>query len=432
VPRPRQVILIVGHRHAIYSLHKSGFAKIIAWIARIGADPNDSEDIRLKKLLFVFSVLFFATPPSTIGGISYYNYGELLAGLLLLAFAALGLLIVFLLSLMPRYYTFLMSCELLNVLLMPYLVTVTMGGLKNLSVSMVWSFMCPLGALVMAERKIAFRWFVAYLILFVSLFFLQPYLRSSNNMPPSVALVRAMLTMVMASSVTFLLFNYFVSQRDIFQEKADNLLLNILPEKIAKALKAESRTIADHFVGASVLFADIVNFTPMSAKMTPVELVELLNEVFSYFDTLVEKYGLEKIKTIGDCYMAASGVPHPRSDHACILTHFALDIRDYVSQHEFRGKRLTFRIGINSGPVIAGVIGRKKFIYDLWGDTVNKASRMESHGDGGFIHVTEATYKLIKEDFICESRGNVNVKGKGQMKVWYVLNKGPENRPTLG
>jgi adenylate cyclase len=132
---------------------------------------------------------------------------------------------------------------------------------------------------------------------------------------------------------------------------------------------------------------------------------------------------LEKIKTIGDCYMAAAGVPRHRPDHALILTQLALDIRDYASQHEFRGQRLTFRIGLNSGPVVAGVIGRKKFIYDLWGDAVNTASRMESHGVGGFVQITEATYELIKNDFICESRGRVDVKGKGEMNVWYVLEK---------
>ena len=188
-------------------------------------------------------------------------------------------------------------------------------------------------------------------------------------------------------------------------------------------MKKESRTIADHYANASVFFADIVNFTPMSAKMAPVELVELLNEVFSYFDTLVDKYDLEKIKTIGDCYMVASGVPNPRPDHAQALTNFALDLRDIVSKHDFHGKQLTFRIGLNSGPVVAGVIGRKKFIYDLWGDAVNTASRMEAHGTGGVIQVTEATYKLIKDDFICEPHGGINVKGKGEMKVWHVIER---------
>lgn len=205
------------------------------------------------------------------------------------------------------------------------------------------------------------------------------------------------------------------------REKSENLLLNILPKEIAATLKNERRTIADYYDQTSILFADVVNFTPMSAHMTPIELVELLDEVFSYFDTLVEKHELEKIKTIGDCYMVAAGVPRPRSDHAQVLARMALDMREYVRQREFRGRRLNFRIGFNSGPVVAGVIGRKKFTYDLWGDAVNTASRMESHGTGGKIQITQATYDLIKEDFICEPRGTVAVKGKSEMEVWHIV-----------
>lgn len=207
------------------------------------------------------------------------------------------------------------------------------------------------------------------------------------------------------------------------QAKSDALLLNILPKEIADALKNEDRVIADRFESVSILFADIVNFTPLSARMTPTQSVALLNEVFSHLDALVEKYDLEKIKTIGDCYMVAAGVPRPRPDHAHALTCLALEIRDYVAQHEFQGQRLAFRIGLNSGPAVAGVIGRKKFSYDLWGDAVNTASRMESQGAGGVIQITEATYELIRDDFICEPQGVVNVKGKGEMQVWYVLGK---------
>ena len=170
----------------------------------------------------------------------------------------------------------------------------------------------------------------------------------------------------------------------------------------------------------SVLFADIVNFTPMSALITPVELVELLNEVFSYFDMLVEKYRLEKIKTIGDCYMVAAGIPQPRPDHAHILTQVGLEVREHFVRHRFRGKQFAFRIGINSGPVVAGVIGHMKFAYDLWGDAVNTASRMESHGIGGEIQITQSTYELIKNDFVCEPRGMIYVKGKGEMEVWHI------------
>jgi adenylate cyclase len=228
----------------------------------------------------------------------------------------------------------------------------------------------------------------------------------------------------------FAALTFFIRQRDqafrlldIERNKAENLLLNILPPEIATILKDNNQVIAEQFDSATILFADVVNFTPMSARMTPRELVELLNELFSHFDTLVEKYGAEKIKTIGDCYMVAAGVPRPQPDHACLLASLALDIQEYVSQREFYGQRLAFRIGINSGPVVAGVIGRKKFIYDLWGDAVNTASRMESHSVGGSIQITEATYKLIKDDFICEPQGGVQVKGKGEMKVWHVQGK---------
>ena len=206
----------------------------------------------------------------------------------------------------------------------------------------------------------------------------------------------------------------------IEQEKAENLLLNILPKDIAELLKNKPDSIAQQYSEASILFADVVNFTPMSSQMTPIELVELLNQVFSQFDGLVEKYDLEKIKTIGDCYMVASGVPRPRQDHAQVITCLALDMQEIVRQSDYFGRKLTFRIGINSGPVVAGVIGRKKFIYDLWGDAVNTASRMESNGTGGLVQITQETYNLINDDFVCEPRGVINVKGKGELPVWFV------------
>ena len=229
------------------------------------------------------------------------------------------------------------------------------------------------------------------------------------------------------SAVVFVLLQYFVSQKDftlkllnVERAKSEKLLLNILPKEIADILKNNSRTIANQFEQVSVLFADISSFTPLSALMTPIELVELLNDIFSYLDVLVEKYRLEKIKTIGDCYMVASGIPQSRPDHARILTQMAVEARDYFAEHQFRGRHLSFRIGINSGPVVAGVIGHKKFAYDLWGDAVNTASRMESHGIAGKIQITRATYELIKNDFFCEPHGVINVKGIGEMEVWHV------------
>jgi adenylate cyclase len=225
----------------------------------------------------------------------------------------------------------------------------------------------------------------------------------------------------------------FLQRLVIEQEHArsENLLLNILPAPVAERLK-RGETIADYYPSVSVLFADIVNFTPLSASMTPVELVDLLNQVFSYFDSLVEKYDLEKIKTIGDCYMAASGLPTPRPDHAQALVKMALEIQAYFAHQRFQGdKQLAFRIGIHSGPLVAGIIGKKKFIYDLWGDSVNTASRMEAHGKQGTIQITKATFDLIKDDYRCKPLGKIDVKGKGEMEVWSVDNLKPANAAEL-
>jgi guanylate cyclase len=206
------------------------------------------------------------------------------------------------------------------------------------------------------------------------------------------------------------------------------LLLNILPKEISEALKAGPRTIADQYAAASILFADVVEFTPMAAKMTPLQLIDLLNEVFQCFDSLVEKYDLEKIKTIGDCYMAASGVPRPRPDHAIALVNLALDMQAAVAERRFGGRQLTFRIGINSGPVVAGVIGRKKFIYDLWGEPVNMASRMESHGRSRRVQITRNTYELVEDWFECEALGLIDVKGAGPTEAWQVIGSKPAGR----
>ena len=224
------------------------------------------------------------------------------------------------------------------------------------------------------------------------------------------------------STIAIALMGYFVGKKNLFQQKSEILLLNILPREIAAILKNENRTIADHCGDVSILFADMVNFTPMSAEMTPVAMVGLLNEIFSQFDALVEKYDLEKIRTIGDSYMVASGVPRPRKDHAKAMTRLALEMQAYLAARARTAERpVSFRMGINSGPVIAGVIGRKKFVYDIWGDAVNTASRMESHGGAGVVQITRATYEQIRDEFICDERGRIEVKGKGGMEVWRVV-----------
>jgi class 3 adenylate cyclase len=209
---------------------------------------------------------------------------------------------------------------------------------------------------------------------------------------------------------------------DAERAESERLLLNILPEPVAQRLKTEPGIIADRYDSASVLFADIVGFTPLSETLTAEEMVEWLNEVYSAFDALVQKHGVEKIRTIGDGYMVAAGVPFPRKDHAAAITRLALDIRAYFEElPPVHGHATNFRIGINSGPLVGGVIGTHKFQYDLWGDAVNTAARMESHGVPGRIQITAATHELVKDQFSCEARGPIEVKGKGEMETWFVL-----------
>ena len=205
-------------------------------------------------------------------------------------------------------------------------------------------------------------------------------------------------------------------------EKSERLLLSILPETIATQLKAGPKSIADGFAEVTILFADIVDFTPFSAKLKPDELVSFLNEVFSAFDALTHRYGLEKIKTIGDAYLVVGGLPVARADHAEAVAEMALAMGPALqSVCEARGLPLRLRIGINTGPVVAGVIGTKKFIYDLWGDAVNVASRMESHGVAGGIHVSDSTYRQLKDKYRFEERGPLQIKGCGTMSTFLLL-----------
>ncbi|NJN87671.1 MAG: adenylate/guanylate cyclase domain-containing protein [Leptolyngbyaceae cyanobacterium SL_7_1] len=213
------------------------------------------------------------------------------------------------------------------------------------------------------------------------------------------------------------------------QRKSERLLLNILPEAVAQQLKQEQRTIAEHFPEVTVLFADIVGFTQLSTGVPPEEMVQLLNHIFSTFDHLAERHQLEKIKTIGDAYMVVGGLPIERHDHVEAIADMALDMQQAIAQFNRQSHQsFSMRMGIHTGPVVAGVIGVKKFIYDLWGDTVNVASRMESHGIAGEIQVTTEVFNRLNPHYEFEERGAIAVKGKGDMTTY--LLRGRRNQPT--
>ena len=327
-----------------------------------------------------------------------------------------------------RFMPFL-TVQLLDILLMPTLGMMVSGGFVPSGGVGLWGILAPLGALIFLEVRRAIWWFVAFLAAFVGLGVLGEMFFEPLDVPGWFTSAMVALNVVGAGSIAFTVLASFAHQRNralaalrVEQERSEALLLNVLPEAIAQRLKDTTDSIADHVDTATILFADVVDFTPLSARLTPAEVVGALDHLFSQFDTLVEKHGLEKIKTIGDCYMAAAGVPDPCADHASRTARLALDMRDTITNETIAGHGgIELRIGINSGPVTAGVIGTKRFLYDLWGDAVNTASRMESNGTPGQIQITRTTYEMLNDTFECTRRGTIPVKGKGEMETWYLV-----------
>jgi len=393
---------------------------LIALIGRIGSDTSDSDETALRKRLAV--VLCAGTLPLTLLWSAIYLAVDAPIAAAIPAFYTAFTPINTAIFAHTRNFRFYRVSQLLLILLLPWLVTLSLGGFKQSSVVIIWAALCPLGSLLLEDLRSTSLWIVGFVVLLILSAALQPVLPPAALSEPFVTWF-FVLNVGAVIAIVFGLLYHFVGRRNFFQQQAEMLLLNILPKEISDTLKAEPRTIADQYAAVSILFADVVGFTPMAAGMTAMELVDLLNQVFLCFDGLIEKYDLEKIKTIGDCYMVASGVPRSRSDHATALVDLALDMQAAVADTRFGGRELALRIGINSGPVVAGIIGRKKFTYDLWGESVNLASRMESHGSPRCIQITRSTYELIKDAFDCKAVGPIEVKGAGRMEVWQVLGR---------
>ena len=394
--------------------------RLIAWVDRIGFDPRESSDASLQRRLIVLLSVGIV-PAAAIWSAIYFAAGAPLAAAVPGSYTIIAPLNTLLFG-WSRNLGFYRFSQLLMILLLPWLLMMCLGGFKESSAVIIWAALCPLASLLVANLRETVAWIAGFVALLVVSAVLQPYL-TPVGLPEAFITWFFVLNLGSVVALAFSLLYYFVGQRNFFQERSEMLLLNILPKEISEALKADQSTIAAHYEAASVLFADVVEFTPMSATMTPLSVVNLLNEVFQCFDGLVEKYDLEKIKTIGDCYMVAAGVPRERPDHATVLVQLALDMRDAVAARTFGDRKLAFRIGVNSGPVVAGVIGRKKFIYDLWGSTVNMASRMESHGGRGIVQITRNTFDLVGEEFDCRPRGSIDVKGAGEIEVWHVVGR---------
>jgi guanylate cyclase len=404
----------------------SAIARAAGWVVRIGADPADDDERRLRKALLVVIALLIL-PISLVWWLLYLYFGSWTGWFAFVYFLiSVASIVVFA---RVRDEASFLRVQLLSILLLPTISMIWLGGVLPAGGVGLWAILAPLGALVFRGVASGVRWYAAFLVLFIVTGVAGTVLDIPSPVPEWFSTLMLLLNVAVGGTIVFTLLALFAKQRHdalaalrVEQDKAETLLLNILPRSIAEKLKSDTQTIADSFTSASILFADVVDFTPLAQRLPAADVVGILDRLFSHFDALAERHGLEKIKTIGDCYMVAAGVPTPRADHADAIARMAIDMREAMRDVDAVGDLgLELRIGINSGPVVAGVIGRKRFLYDLWGDAVNTASRMESHGSPGQIQITRATYELVRDRFECEPRGTLEVKGKGAMETWYLV-----------
>jgi adenylate cyclase len=390
---------------------------VLEGIGRLGADPSDDDDRRRKKRYLVTAAVL-VVPAGVVWGLSYFAYGEPVAGSIPLGFSVISTLSILMFA-RTRSFDVFRTLQLVFILLLPFLLQLALGGFVPASAVILWSLLCPFGALVFDDVRSAARWFALFLVLVA----ISPFIatREGNALPATVVTLFFVLNIATVSFIVFALLATFVHQLDRERARSEGLLLNVLPKTIADRLKLRPGIIADAYDEATILFADVVNSTPLTRELSPRDMVSLLDEYVGHFDQLAQRHGLEKIRTIGDNWMGVAGVPLARADHAQRAARMALDMLSYIRERQASNARcLEFRIGLNSGPVVGGVIGRSKFVFDIWGDPVNLASRMESTGVAGRIQIGPDTRALLDGAFVLESRGTVEVKGRGPMETWFL------------
>jgi class 3 adenylate cyclase len=396
--------------------------RLVRRLARVGVRPGDEPDLVVRKETLTIA----ASTITLLAGVwvaTYLLLGRPLAAVIplfyqvvsvagLVAFARTGAMAPF------------RSAQLSLMLVLPFVLQWTLGGFANSSAVSLWASVAAFAAVYLHDTRGAVPWFVGFIALVVVSGILDPVLAAAAvPIPEPVRVAFFVLNVGAVSFVAYLLLQHFVREREAARAASERLLLNVLPRPIADRLKLGERVIADAYPDVTVLFADLVGFTPFVAGTTPDRLVQVLDRVFSAFDELAERHGVEKIKTIGDAYMVVGGAPIRRPGHSEAVADLALDMIAEGERCVAEGLDVRLRIGIDRGPVIAGVIGRRKFIYDLWGDTVNTASRMESHGLPGRIHVTPDVEEGLRDTFRFERREPMEVKGKGRMATFFLVGR---------
>ncbi|HKA39813.1 MAG TPA: adenylate/guanylate cyclase domain-containing protein [Burkholderiales bacterium] len=408
---------------------------------------QDSERDRLNKTLAIFACGLMSFGAMLWLAI-YWAMGIKFSATVPLCYLALsgGSLVLYLWN---RDFSLFRFIQVSLFLFVPFIMQWSIGSYVSSSGVMLWALLAPVGVMIFQGARESLPWFFAYIVMTAISGFFDYYLGDGAQQGVTMQSIAVFFSLNFAamSTIVYLLISYFIRQRDRLQEnldaqhkllqaeqeKSERLLLNILPGPIADRLKEQQLTIADGFADVTVMFADIINFTQLSEEMPPKFMVTMLNEVFSHYDRLAEQHGLEKIKTIGDAYMVAGGLDlhhrydagHvPAADYTTAICNLALDMRDYMTtQAGVKRSRLQIHVGIGTGPVVAGVIGMKKFIYDLWGDTVNIASRVTAEATAGMILMDNTTYRRVRHSFEFEGPHTISVKGKGEVTVYRLISR---------
>jgi adenylate cyclase len=396
-------------------------------LALLGVAEGDTEDERLQKATLTLAAALMSTM-AIVWVATYWSLGLWRSGAIPFAYQIATVIGLVVFSRTKRFSTF-CSVQLGMMFALPFLLQISLGGFRPSSAVGLWAFTAPLGALLFQGVRRATPWFVGFVAATVACGLLEPHLTPEGDIPSAIVIAFYVLNVLGVSTTVILVVRYFIGERErtldalrIEQERSELLLLNVLPAPIAQRLKEQPGAIADGFASVTVLFADIVGFTEFADRRPPEDVVTVLNELFSGFDELADRFGVEKIKTIGDAYMAVGGLPLPKADHEAAIADMALAMRDVVARvNRDTGGRLAIRVGIASGPVTAGVIGSRKFSYDVWGDTVNVASRMESHGIAGSIQVTGSLMSALRDRYEFAERGTIDVKGKGPTTTYLLL-----------
>lgn len=402
-------------------------------LPEITSETTDTQEEKLRKSLLIFACAFMNL--AVVLWLAIYW----MMGLNFSANVPLGYQLISVVSLIyyfkTRRFEPFRFVQLSLFLFAPFIMQWSLGSSVTSSGVMLWALLAPIGALVVSGWRESIPWFVAYIVMTVISGTFDYFLGSGSDggMPMKTIGVFFALNFAAMSSIIYFLVRYFVVEMDKIksqldqqhqllaeeQKKSERVLLNVLPNSIAQRLKNHQGLIADGHADVTVMFADLVNFTQLTESLSPEQMVTLLNTIFSGFDELSEKYGVEKIKTIGDAYMVVGGLNRDRADYTCDIADLALEMRRFVVEHpELAKYNLGIHTGIATGPVVAGVIGTKRFIYDLWGDTVNIASRLTDEATQGVIQADRTTYNRIRHEYAFEPPATIYVKGKGEMVMY--------------